>query len=116
MCDPVGSGSYDVFDEEIQYGNSSKKNLSQKSVQNKFVEDVPRKIEAIQNFIQKKQTNIKPFGEGSYEVAIEKERDGKTSASGTVGYETDNGTRIEGEARINSEGKASGKVSIGGKF
>jgi hypothetical protein len=56
------------------------------------------------------------FGDGGYEVSVEKDSDGKTRARRSLSYESDNGTKIEVEAKVDNKGNSSGKVSVGGKF
>lgn len=58
----------------------------------------------------------KPLGEGTYNVSVEKEPDRPAEISGSVSYEADNGTKISAEVQVNTEGGASAKVSVGGKF
>jgi hypothetical protein len=120
MCiDSVGTSldSYDIFDEEIRNEIFSEKISCNKFVQKEFlVVTVPRIILNTQDVIQKKQTQVKPLGEGSYEVSVDKESGGATSASASIGYETENGTRIEGKGSVDNEGNTSGKISISGKF
>ena len=120
MCvDSVSTTNFfDVFEEE---DIRREKNPPTGSVYRKFSEDLffstfPAIIQNNNRLLQEQQNQIKPFGEGSYEASVERDSDGKTSASGSISYETDRGTKVEIEGRVDNEGNASGKVSVGGKF
>lgn len=59
---------------------------------------------------------VRKFGEGSYEVKVDKDTSGNTNVSGNVSYESDNGTKASAEVKVDDKGNTSGSVSIGGKF
>jgi hypothetical protein len=66
--------------------------------------------------MQNLQGKIRPMGEGSWQVAAEKNADGTTKASANIEYETDSGVKVGGNVTVDSNGNTSGSVSAGGKF
>ena len=71
---------------------------------------------AIQNSGTRAHYKIKPMGEGTYEIEIEKDVDGETSVGGSISYETDSGVKVEAEVKVDTGGNASGSVKVGGSF
>lgn len=118
MCDlvDISFDSYCISDENNYDENVHEKTSFQNVVWSEFLATIPKKIEKIQHLIQKRQIHIKPLGAGTYNASIEKDSNGKTTASGAIGYETDKGTRVEGKASVDEKGNVSGKVSVGGTF
>ncbi len=109
----------DYFSSLDWYDHSTAKWLGKDVCQVMPQDNLSALTNAIQNSytrLQQRPHKIKPLGEGSYDLEIEKDLEGTTTVSGSVSYESDKGVKVEAEVKVDTDGNTSGSVKVGGSF